>query len=210
MEPIPESGLYYPNNLARITLIALEDVMGTNGLNAILNLAGQSQLIGNYPPDDMENKFDFAKLSSIIGGMEDMYGPRGARILAMRAGYATFNEMLINIGEAVDINDEGFMAMELTEKVRVGFSLVGITFTQSTKNTPAIQEDEDHFTYSVKSCPVCWGRTTDEPACFLITGLLRGSLRWITHGQEFNVTQSAAHSCGSPSCDFLIPKLPIS
>jgi hypothetical protein len=37
MDPIPDSGLFYPNNLARITLLALEDVMGANGLNAILN-----------------------------------------------------------------------------------------------------------------------------------------------------------------------------
>jgi len=209
MELIPESGLFYPNNLARITLLALEDVMGTNGLNAILNLAGQSQIIGNYPPDDMENEFEFAYLSSIIGAMDEMYGPRGGRILAMRAGYATFKQILTNIGEAVDVNDEGFMAMPLAEKVRVGFSIVGITFSQSTKNVPAIQEDENQFVYSLKYCPVCWGRTTDTPACFIIAGLLRGSLRWVTQGQEFNVTQSAAHSCGAPACDFIIPKTPI-
>jgi hypothetical protein len=210
MEPIPESGLYYPNNLARITLLALEDVMGANGLNAILNLAGQSPLIGNYPPDDMDNEFDFSYFSSIIGAMDEMYGPRGGRILAMRAGYATFKQILTNIGEAVDVNDEGFMAMPLTEKVRVGFSLVGITFSQSTKNVPAIQEEENQFLYSLKYCPVCWGRTTDAPACFIITGLLRASLRWVTHGLEFNVTQNAALSCGAPTCDFIIPKLPIS
>ncbi len=37
--PIPKSGLYYPNKIARIALTAIEDVMGKNGLNAILNLA---------------------------------------------------------------------------------------------------------------------------------------------------------------------------
>ena len=41
MEPIPPSGLYYPNKFALITLDAFEQVMGKNGLNAILNLAHQ-------------------------------------------------------------------------------------------------------------------------------------------------------------------------
>jgi hypothetical protein len=72
MEPIAESGLYYQNDLARIALLALEDVMGTNGLNAILNLSGQSQFIGNYPPDNLVSEFDYSHFSSIIGAVEEM------------------------------------------------------------------------------------------------------------------------------------------
>jgi len=50
MEAIPKSGYYYPNKIARIALLALEDVMGKNGVNAILNLANLQHLIDNYPP----------------------------------------------------------------------------------------------------------------------------------------------------------------
>ena len=53
MEPIPKSGLYYPNKIARIAILAYEEVMGKNGLNAILNLAGLPHLINNYPPDNL-------------------------------------------------------------------------------------------------------------------------------------------------------------
>ena len=37
--PPEKSGYYYPNKFARITIEAMEEIMGTNGLNAILNLA---------------------------------------------------------------------------------------------------------------------------------------------------------------------------
>jgi hypothetical protein len=90
MDPIPKSGLYYPNKIARIALMAIEDVMGKNGLNAILNLAGLSHLIDNYPPDNLERQFDFADFSAINGALEEMYGPRGGRGLALRAGRAPF------------------------------------------------------------------------------------------------------------------------
>ena len=65
MEPIPKSGLYYPNKAVRIALLAFEEVMGKNGLNAILNLANQTHLIDNYPPDNLERQFDFSDFSMI-------------------------------------------------------------------------------------------------------------------------------------------------
>lgn len=209
MEPLPKSGLYYPNNLARITLLALEDVIGTNGVNALLSLANKREYIGNFPPDNMEAQFDFADFSTIIGSLDDMYGTRGSRVLALRAGLATFDETLKNIGEAIDVNDEGFTSMPPVEKIRVGLSLMGITFSQSTKNIPAIREEGDHFIYSVSQCPICWGRTTKEPSCHILSGLLKGALKWVTLGGDYSVTQSSAHSCGNPTCDFIIPIAPV-
>ena len=47
MSPIPKAGLYYPSKFGLITLKALEDVMGKNGLNAILNLAGLNNYVDN-------------------------------------------------------------------------------------------------------------------------------------------------------------------
>ncbi|PJF39572.1 MAG: 4-vinyl reductase, partial [Chloroflexi bacterium] len=35
-----KSGYYYPNKFARIFILAMEEIMGANGLKAILNLAG--------------------------------------------------------------------------------------------------------------------------------------------------------------------------
>ena len=45
MAPLQKSGLYYPNKFGLITIKSLEDVMGKNGLNAILNLAGVSHYV---------------------------------------------------------------------------------------------------------------------------------------------------------------------
>ncbi len=39
MEPVEKSGYYYANKFALIMLEALEDVLGENGLKAVLNLA---------------------------------------------------------------------------------------------------------------------------------------------------------------------------
>jgi len=83
MEKIPKSGFYYANKFARITLQAYEEVMGKNGLNAILNLAGQNNLIDNFPPDNLGREFDFADFTAIHIALEELYGPRGGRGLAL-------------------------------------------------------------------------------------------------------------------------------
>ena len=45
MSPIQKAGLYYPNKFGLITIKSLEEVMGKNGLNAILNLGGLSHYV---------------------------------------------------------------------------------------------------------------------------------------------------------------------
>ena len=88
MPKIPPSGYYYPNKIARIYLLAMEEVMGKNGLNAVLHMAGLSHLIDNYPPDNLEREFEFADYSALNAALEEMYGPRGGRGLGLRAGRA--------------------------------------------------------------------------------------------------------------------------
>ena len=88
MDFIPPSGYYYPNKIARIFLLAMEEIMGKNGLNAVLNMAKQPQLIDNYPPDSLDKAFDFAQFSALNAALEEMYGPRGGRGLALRGGRA--------------------------------------------------------------------------------------------------------------------------
>ena len=146
MEPIPKSGLFYPNKISRIALLALEDVMGKNGVNAILNLASLPHLIGNYPPTDLNREFDFADFSAINGALEEMYGPRGGRGLALRAGRATFDE-----GLRLDVLVENTVICELkaVETMQPIFAAQLLTYLKLTGkrlgflinfNTPLIKQ----------------------------------------------------------------------
>ena len=99
---VEKSGFYYPNKFALITIKAMEEIMGRNGLNAILNLGGLSELVDNYPPDNLEKEFDFADFTALNMALEEMYGPRGGRGLALRAGRATFADALRGFGALAD------------------------------------------------------------------------------------------------------------
>ncbi len=209
MEPIPKSGFHYPNKIVRIALRALEDVMGKNGMAAILNLANLSYLMEHFPPDNLDRQFDFADFSAINGALEEMYGPRGGRGLALRAGRATFSEGLRNFGALAGAGDLAFKVLPLGLKLHIGVPAMAKIFTTTSDQLSTVEEKADHFIYTIHRCPVCWGRTVDRPACFMATGLLQEGLKWVSGGREFSVTQTHCHAAGDTVCDFHIAKAPI-
>jgi predicted hydrocarbon binding protein len=205
-----KSGLYYPNKIARIYIQAMEDVMGKNGLNAILNLAGLSHLIDNLPPDNLEREFDFADFCSLNMALEDMYGPRGGRGLALRAGRACFSQGLKNFGALAGVGDLAFKVLPLAAKLKMGIPAMATIFTNFSDQVSAVAEFEDHYVYYIKKCPVCWGRTgCDKPVGHSAAGLLQEGLRWVSGGHEFRVVETECIAMGHKEGVFVIYKEPI-
>jgi predicted hydrocarbon binding protein len=210
MSPIQKSGLYYPNKFGFIIIKSLEEVMGKNGLNAILNLGGLSNYIENYPPDNLEKGFDFAELSAIGSALEEMYGPRGGRGLALRGGRATFSDALKNFGALAGVADLAFVVLPLHAKLRIGVPAMAKIFSQLSDQLSTVEEKDNEYIYSIHKCPVCWGRhNADKPVCFIATGLLQEGLKWVSGGNEFRVNESKCVAVGDELCEFVIQKDPI-
>jgi hypothetical protein len=123
---IEPSGYYYPNRVARIYIEAMEEVMGRNGLNAVLRLAGLSHLIDNYPPANLAKEFEFADYSALNGALEEMYGPRGGRGLELRAGRAAFARGLQGLGALSGASDLAFKVLPLGAKLKYHEPLPGL------------------------------------------------------------------------------------
>ena len=204
-----KSGLYYINKGGLITILALENVMGKNGVNAILNMAGLSHLIDNYPPNNLAREFDFADYTALIRALEDMYGPRGGRGLALRAGRATFDRVIKEFGPMVGMADLAFKVLPLVVKVKVGLRVMGETISKLTDQINKVEDSGDHYRYRNLQCQACWGRNTDKPCCHIATGLLQEGLHWLSGGKEFRVTEVTCIAMGDESCDFLVYKEPL-
>lgn len=184
---VPESGLYYPNKMGRILLISLEDVMGRNGLNALLNLIQLRQFTQALPPDNLEKAFDFAYISNINAGLQEIYGPRGGRGLALRGGRAIFNKGLKQFGALAGVGDLAFKVLPLPTKLKIGVPAVARIFTQFSDQTSRVEEFDDHFLYYIDQCSMCWGLKSQHPMCYMAVGILQETLRWVSGGLEFRV-----------------------
>ena len=210
MQPIPKCGLYYPNKIARIYIQALEDVMGKNGLNAILHLAGLQLLIDNYPPDNLDRQFDFADFSAISGALEEMYGPRGGRGLALRGGRAAFAQGVKNFGALAGAGDLAFRVLPLATKLKIGIPSMAKVFSSVSDQKSEVSETATEFMYTMNPCPCCVGRKSDKPMCHAGAGLLQEGLRWVSGGHEFRVQETKCMGCGDDTCLLVVQKEPIS
>jgi len=206
---IEASGYYYPNIVARVYLEAMEEIMGKNGLNAILNLAGLSHLIDNYPPADLSKAFDFADFSALNGALEEMYGPRGGRGLQLRSGRAVFARGLQGLGALSGVSDLAFKVLPLGAKLKAGIPAMAKVFTQVSDQKSTVEDRGEYYAYIMTPCPVCWGRTADRPICFAGKGLLEEGLHWVSGGRKFRVEEIECVAMGGKTCTYAIYKEPI-
>ena len=205
-----KSGYYYPNKFARIFIDAMEEVMGKNGLNAVLHLAKLDNLIGNYPIDNLEKNFDFADFTALCMALEEMYGPRGGRGLALRVGRTLFADALRGFGALAGVGDLAFKVLPLSAKLKVGVPAMANIFSQfSDQVSNVFEEGDDRIIYTLERCPLCWGRKTDKAVCFVGQGLLQEGLRWVSGGREFKVDLSTCIGKGDDMGRYIIYKDPI-
>ena len=209
MPRIEPSGYYYTNMIVRFTLEAMEEIMGKNGLNAILNLAGLSHLIDNYPPTNLKKEFEFADFSALMGALEEMYGPRGGRGLQLRAGRVGFARGGQKMGAMVGVGDLAFRVLPLAAKLKAGLPAMAKIFSQFSDQKSTVQDQGEYYAYSMSPCPVCWGRTADRPICFAGKGLLEEGLHWVSGGRKFRVDEIECIAMGGESCTYAIYKEPI-
>lgn len=200
---------YYPNRMGRIILESMEEVVGRNGLNAVLNLAGLGELIGNYPPSDKENKFSFETVSGLMEKLELAYGPRGGRGLAVRIGRTTFKYGIRTFGPQMGLTETAFRLLPLGTKLRLGGQALAEVFNQETDQRVRIEERDGKLLWHIERCPLCWGRCTSDVVCHLAVGLLQESLYWVSGGKIFNVEETLCIARGDPTCTIEIDPTPL-
>jgi len=207
--PSVEKVYYYPNKIGRIVLLATEEVMGRNGVNAALNLAKLRHLVNNYPPNNFDRQFSFEEVGSIQKALEDMYGPRGARGLALRAGRACFKYGIREFGPVLGISDLAFRLLPLGMKMKVGIEVFAEVFNKFSDQVVRLGEDEESFIWTIERCPVCWGRHTTEPCCYLAVGVLQEGAYWVSGGKSFSIEETTCVAKGDDVCTILIGKQPL-
>jgi hypothetical protein len=201
--------LFYPDRVALIAFNALDDVLGTNGIHALFNYAHLSQYIENMPASDLAKTIDFADISSLFGAMEDLYGPRGARGLALRTGRQMFKQSLSIPETLPGVSDQALQ--QITETDRNQFVLKGIceTFVRCSDQPMNLSEKADSFEVTIQKCGVCWGRKTDHALCAMFTGFFQQALTWAAAGKEFPVEEMQCIGKGDDVCLWSIGKKPL-
>ncbi|MBL8091137.1 MAG: 4-vinyl reductase [Anaerolineales bacterium] len=201
---------FYPQKMGKTMLLGLEEVIGKSGVASILDLGGLADLSQNLPPATADKTFGFEAVSQIHQSLEQQFGPRGGRGLALRAGRACFKYGLKEYGSLMGITEMAFRLLPLQTKLRVGAKSFADLFNKHTDQKVRLEETEEKIFWHIERCPLCWGRTADEPICHLAVGLLQEALYWVSGGKVFNVEETACIAQGASACTIEIDKNPLS
>jgi hypothetical protein len=191
------------NALVRQALVAIEEVMGANGLNAVLNTSRLGRYVGNPPPDNLEpaiNAADYARLNQAV---EDFYG-RGGPGFLKRIGKASFQYGVREQPALMGIAGVALKVMPRPQ--RISFILNGVANALKKSNPQVdawVESGDGQIAYVERTCAICEGRTSAEPVCHLYVGSLGEAVRWAT-GEEYEVVETHCRAKGDPHCRFVV------
>jgi len=200
---------FYPNQMGRIILLSMEEVMGRNGVHAVLKLASLLNLVDNYPPDNREREFSFSTVSTLTDMLEQVYGPHGGRGLSLRIGRACFNNGVRQYGTQMGLTEMAFRLLPLPAKVSGGAKAFAELFNTFTDQKVRLEDEDGKLFWHIDRCPLCWERKSQEPVCHLAVGLLQEALYWLSGGKVFHVEEITCIATGDETCTILIDKSPI-
>ena len=204
-----KESLYYPQKMGRIIFLGMEEVIGKSGFDSILQLASLDTLIQNRPTSCADKTFPFEAVSLLQSTLEQKFGPRGGRGLAVRAGRATFKYGIKEYGSMFGLTEIAFRLLPLSTKLHTGAKIFADLFNKHTDQKVRVEETKNEILWHIESCPLCWQREAKEPVCHLAVGVLQEALYWLSGGKIYNVEELDCIAQGDASCMISINKEPI-
>lgn len=189
------------NTLVRQALVSAQEVMGENGLNAVLRTSGLERFIGNFPPDDLKPAIQSTQYAQLNQAIEDFYG-RGGRGMLRRIGKASFQYAVRE--QAALLGIAGAALKVLPEKQRIKFilnSMVGALKKSNSQVEAWVEESGDRIAYLESTCAICHGRKSTDSICHLYIGSIGEAVQWAT-GKPHEIIETHCIAKGDPHCRF--------
>ena len=191
------------NALVRQALTSAQEVMGENGLNAVLRTSELERFIGNFPPDNLEPSIRASEYAKLNAAIEAFYG-RGGRGMLRRIGKASFQYAVREQSALLGV--AGVALKLLPEKQRIKFILNSMAGALK-KSNPQVQawvdDKGERLAYIESTCAICYDRNSNDPICHLYAGSIAEAVQWAT-GKEFKITETHCLAKGDEYCRFEI------
>ncbi len=191
------------NALVRQALIAAQEVMGENGLNAVLRASGLERFIGDFPPEDLNPSIQASQYARLNAAIEEFYG-RGGRGMLRRIGKASFEYAVRE--QAALLGIAGAALKLLPERQRVKFILNSMVSALKKSNPQVeawVDDSGERLAYLESTCAICQGRKSETPVCHLYVGSIGEAVRWAS-GREREIVETHCLAKGDPYCRFEI------
>ena len=189
------------NSLVRQALTSAQEVMGDNGLHAVLRTSGLERFIDNFPPNNLEPSIQTSQYAKLNQAIEDFYGRAGKGMLR-RIGKASFQ---YGVKEQAALLGVAGVAMKLLpERQRIKFILNGMADALKKSNPQVdawLDDSGERLAYVDATCAICHSRHAEIPICYLYVGSIGEAVKWAT-GKEHEIMETHCFAKGDSFCRF--------
>lgn len=217
MTGLSPSTYFCSNQMGKIILLAMDEILGKGGTNLILRLASLTEYLEAYPPANGDLSIPFEHIGRLQGALERAYGPRAGQGVALRIGQTCFKYGLREFGPQLGLTDLAFRLLPLPTKVKISLEAFTDLFNHAAHQQVRLEEDEHHLFWIVERCPWCWGRQEKHTraraevgsCCLFWVGLLQEALYWVSGGKFYQVEEKECIASGEGACTIVVVKTPL-
>lgn len=190
-------------------LEGVQEIIGRAGLNATFNLAHLNHLLPPAGFQKFDHNFTFADLSAIQLALEELYGPRGGRGVALRSGRVFFKYFLRSFGDQMQMTTLDYRLLPTHQRVTTGLRSMAAALCDQCSANFSVSEDDDAWYWQSDQCPWCFERTQQECMCHFSVGMLQEYVSWAGGGKIYHVIETECIARGGSACTIRIDKKPI-
>ncbi len=202
---IPENAAYV-NALLLQMLRGVEEVLGRNGLNAVLRASGLERYIDNPPPNNLEEGILAREYAQLNAAVEEFTGRAGKGML-QRIGRSSFRWAIQEQSAVMGL--AGVALKALPQRLRMRAILLAIRkglMDSVPFGKIEVKEENGVLVFTDYACVICHTRHDEKPICHQYIGTLSEAMAYATGKdvREFEVVETHCKAQGEDFCRFEI------
>src|SRR5574341_748494 len=199
----------------RILLEEVKDSAGGYEFESIVNIAGMSPQRSSgqsnfdpqvFPPDNMKKAIPFAEVANLQYAVLDRLGQLKSQDALTRAGARIIASDLRSFPSIASAARMAMRVGSLESKVKLGLEFFAKFQNSVCDQLAELQDEPAHWVWSFQRCPYCWERSSREPMFFVVVGMLRHIMEWVSEGRQYDVAERYCKANNAESCNFQIVK----
>ena len=195
-----------PDLINQAFMEGVEENIGLAGIHAVANQVHALR----FSPEGPEKPGSVAEGPWLTQqALEELYGPRGGRGIALRAGRSSFKYILRLHGGRLGLTDLNFRLLPAPIRLKTGLAAMASLLSESGWQKITFSEDGGAWFWRVEGCVLCRGRKAGEPLCAFLIGLLQEFLSWASGGKVYGVTEVECCATGGKACLFRVDQKPL-
>jgi predicted hydrocarbon binding protein len=194
---------HIPNSIMYVSLLTLGEILGENGLNAVLTYGDLKKYRGTFPPNNDKLEIHTAEFTQLNAAVIDIFGEKGARPLLYTSGRKGVQVILEKNPALFGFIQVGLKALSPAKRVEK-------VMTTATKETNKLFGEnqkiaflENGFTTEIFDCFWCRGLKTSVPICHGEVGFEAEAAKWASGGIEYDVKEITCVARGDKTCTFM-------